>query len=137
VVGDRWSLLIVRDAFEGLTRFGEFQRSLGLAKNIRDLVKYGVFKVVPFFDGSLYNAYVLTEKGQSLRPVLVALGEWGEKFFLAPGDDHQRMGKTILVQSAELSRGRSKGRSVKRKKQRQYHRTADDKLGSADQSGLV
>ncbi|MGX9431701.1 winged helix-turn-helix transcriptional regulator [Bradyrhizobium sp. LeoA1S1] len=73
VVGDGWSLLIVRDAFEGLNRFGEFQKSLGLAKNIlsarlRDLVRYGVFKVVPTSDGSPYNAYVLTEKGQGLRP---------------------------------------------------------------------
>ena len=93
VVGDGWSLLIVRDAFEGLTRFGEFQKSLGLARNIlsarlRDLVQYGILKVVPTSDGSPYNAYVLTEKGQGLRPVLVALGQWGEKFFLAPGDDH-------------------------------------------------
>ena len=92
VVGDGWSLLIVRDAFEGLTRFGEFQRSLGLARNIlsarlRDLVQHGIFKVVPTSDGSPYNAYVLTEKGLGLRPVLVALGEWGEKFFLAAGDD--------------------------------------------------
>jgi len=107
VVGDGWSLLIVRDAFEGLTRFGEFQKSLGLAKNIlstrlRDLVQYGVFKVVPSSDGSPYNAYVLTEKGQGLRPVLVALGEWGEKFFLAAGDDPLPMG------------GQSSPRSVRR-----------------------
>ena len=107
VVGDGWSLLIVRDAFEGLTRFGEFQKSLGLAKNIlstrlRDLVQYGVFKVVPSSDGSRYNAYVLTEKGQGLRPVLVALGEWGEKFFLAAGDDPLPMG------------GQSSPRSVRR-----------------------
>ena len=92
VVGDGWSLLIVRVAFEGLTRFGEFQKSLGLAKNIlsarlRDLVQYGILKVVPTSDGSRYNAYVLTEKGLGLRPVLVALGEWGEEFFLAAGDD--------------------------------------------------
>ena len=107
VVGDGWSLLIVRDAFQGLTRFGEFQKSLGLAKNIlsarlRDLVQYGVFKVVPSSNGSPYNAYVLTEKGQGLRPVLVALGEWEEKFFLAPGDDHfECVGKAILVQLAD------------------------------------
>ena len=143
VVGDGWSLLIVRDGFAGLTRFGEFQKNLGLAKNIlsarlRDLVQHGVFKVVPSSDGSLYNAYVLTEKGQGLRPVLVALREWGEKFFFAPGDDHfQWVSKASFVQSAELSRGRGKGHSVKLKKQRQCHRTADDKLASADRSGLA
>ena len=133
VIGDGWSLLIVRDAFEGLTRFGEFQKSLGLAKNIlsarlRDLVQYGVFKVVLSPDGSPYNAYVLTEKGLGLRPVLVALGEWGEKFILAACDDPLPVGgKATLVQSTESSRSRSKGRSVKLKKQRKYHRTADDK----------
>jgi HxlR-like helix-turn-helix protein len=105
---------------------------------LRDLVQYGVFKLVSSSDGSPYNAYVLTEKGQGLRPVPVALGEWGEKFFLAPGDDHfQWVGKASLVQSAELSRGRSKGRSVKLNKQRQCHRTADDKLASADRSGMT
>ena len=127
VVGDGWSLLIVRDAFAGLTRFGEFQKSLGLAKNIlsarlRDLVQYGVFKVVPSSDGSPYNAYVLTEKGLGLRPVLVALGEWGEKFFLAAGDDplpmsgqsHPRSVRRIVPPSQQ-----GKGRSVKLKKQRQ------------------
>lgn len=135
VVGDGWSLLIVRDGFEGLTRFGEFQKSLGLAKNIlsarlRDLVQYGVFKVVPSSDGSPYNAYVLTEKGQGLRSILVALGEWGEKFFPAPGDHCQWVGKAVFVQSADLSRGRRKGGGVRLKKQRQSHRTADDKLAS-------
>jgi DNA-binding HxlR family transcriptional regulator len=115
VVGDGWSLLIVRDAFAGLTRFGEFQKSLGLAKNIlsarlRDLVQYGVFKVVPSSDGSSYNAYVLTEKGLGLRPVLVALGEWGEKFFLAAGDDLLPMSGQSYPRSvrAESSRSRSK-----------------------------
>jgi DNA-binding HxlR family transcriptional regulator len=97
VVGDGWSLLIVRDAFEGLTRFGEFQKSLSLPKNtlsarLRDLVQYGILEVVPTFDGSPYNAYLLTEKGLALRPVLTALGEWGEKFFPAAGDDLLAMG---------------------------------------------
>ena len=70
-IGDWWSLLIVRDAFDGLTRFGEFQRNLGMAKNIlaarlRTLVAHGIFQVVPASDGSAYQEYVLTEKGQGL-----------------------------------------------------------------------
>ena len=52
VVGDRWSLLLVRDAFDGITRFSDFQRSLGLARNIlasrlKDLVGAGILEVVP------------------------------------------------------------------------------------------
>ena len=70
-IGDGWSLLIVRDAFDGLRRFGEFQRSLGLSKNIlavrlRNLVAHDILETVPASDGSAYQDYVLTEKGLSL-----------------------------------------------------------------------
>jgi DNA-binding HxlR family transcriptional regulator len=81
VVGDWWSLLIVRNAFVGNRRFGEFERSLGVAKNIltdrlRKLVEAGVFEQVPAADGGPYQEYVLTEKGRALLPVVVALGQW-------------------------------------------------------------
>src|SRR5436309_707616 len=83
VIGDWWSLLIVRDAFFGKRRFGEFQTSLGLAKNIlcarlRKLVAHEILAVVPASDGSAYQEYALTEKGRSLYLVLVALRQWGE-----------------------------------------------------------
>jgi DNA-binding HxlR family transcriptional regulator len=86
VIGDWWSLLIVRDAFRGLRRFGQFQKSLGLAKNIltvrlRALVADGILEVVPASDGSAYQDYVLTPKGKGLRPVLVALRLWGMACF--------------------------------------------------------
>jgi DNA-binding HxlR family transcriptional regulator len=92
-IGDWWSLLIVRDAFDGLRRFGEFQKSLGLAKNIlaarlRNLVAYGILETVPAADGSAYQEYALTAKGRGLFPVLVALRQWGEAFFFAPGEPH-------------------------------------------------
>lgn len=81
VVGDWWSLLIVRDAFSGKRRFGEFEKSLGVAKNIltdrlKKLVGAGVLEVVPAADGSVYKEYALTEKGRGLLPVVVALGQW-------------------------------------------------------------
>ncbi|MBP3960503.1 helix-turn-helix transcriptional regulator [Gemmata sp. G18] len=81
-VGDWWALLIVRDAFTGKKRFGEFQTSLGVAKNIltvrlKKLVADGVLEMVPASDGSAYKEYVLTEKGRGLLLVLVALGQWG------------------------------------------------------------
>jgi DNA-binding HxlR family transcriptional regulator len=82
-VGDWWSLLIVRDAMFGLRRFGEFQKSLGMAKNIltarlRGLVAAGILDAVPAGDGSAYRDYVLTRKGRDLFTVLVALRQWGE-----------------------------------------------------------
>ena len=81
-VGDWWSLLIVRDAFIGKRRFGEFQTSLGVAKNIltvrlKKLVADGVLELVPASDGSAFKEYALTEKGRGLLPVIAALGQWG------------------------------------------------------------
>jgi DNA-binding HxlR family transcriptional regulator len=82
-VGDWWSLLIVRDAMFGLRRFGEFQKSLGMAKNIltarlRDLVAAGILETTAASDGRPHKDYVLTAKGRDLFPVLVALRQWGE-----------------------------------------------------------
>jgi DNA-binding HxlR family transcriptional regulator len=92
-IGDWWSLLIIRDVFDGLHRFGEFQKNLGLAKNIlsarlRNLVKHGILDTVAASDGSPYQEYVLTEKGRGLFLVLVALRQWGEDFFFAPDQAH-------------------------------------------------
>ncbi|MFJ2770734.1 winged helix-turn-helix transcriptional regulator [Streptomyces sp. NPDC087300] len=95
-IGDWWSLLIVRDAFDGSRRFGEFQRGLGVAKNIltarlRSLVAGGVLASVPASDGSAYREYVLTEKGRALFPVIVALRQWGEGNFFEPGEPHSEL----------------------------------------------
>ncbi|MGR3934100.1 winged helix-turn-helix transcriptional regulator [Streptomyces sp. BRA346] len=95
-IGDWWSLLIVRDAFDGSRRFGEFQRSLGVAKNIlaarlRTLVAGGVLESVPASDGSAYREYVLTPKGEALFPVIVALRQWGEQNFFDPGEPHSEL----------------------------------------------
>jgi len=81
-VGDVWSMLIVRDAFAGKRRFGEFEKSLDVAKNIltvrlRKLVALGVLEQGPAADGSTYREYALTEKGRGLFLVIVALGQWG------------------------------------------------------------
>src|SRR5580704_13862859 len=91
VIGDWWSLLIVRDAFWGKHRFGEFQKSLGLAKNVlcvrlQKLVAHGVLTTGPASDGSAYEEYRLTEKGRSLYLVLVALRQWGERNLFKKGE---------------------------------------------------
>src|SRR3954470_2114720 len=105
-IGDRWSLLIIREALFGLRRFGEFQSKLGMAKNIlsarlRALVDRGILTTVPASDGSPYEEYVLTPKGRGVFPVLVALRQWSEEF-----DDRPSEIATILVD-------REKGRPLK------------------------
>jgi DNA-binding HxlR family transcriptional regulator len=84
-IGDWWSLLIIRDALLGIRRFSEFQKNIGLAKNIltvrlRTLVDQGILKTAPASDGSAYQEYVLTPKGRGVFPVLVALRQWSEEF---------------------------------------------------------
>jgi len=93
LIGDRWSLLIVRDAFDGMRRFTDFQRNLGVARNIladrlRRLVEAGILAVQPSAKGGAYQEYVLTERGQRLFPVVVALRQWGESELFAPGEAH-------------------------------------------------
>ncbi|SPO53099.1 HxlR family transcriptional regulator [Pseudomonas sp. JV551A1] len=91
VLGDRWALMILRDAFDGLRRFSEFQKNLGLAKNIlasrlKWLVESGLLTLQPASDGSAYKEYVLTEKGRSVFPVVVGLRQWGERFLFEAGE---------------------------------------------------
>ncbi|WP_151992666.1 winged helix-turn-helix transcriptional regulator [Buttiauxella massiliensis] len=97
IIGDWWSLLIVRDALNGLTRFGEFQKNLGIAKNmltqrLKQLVEQGILTVRPATDGSAWNEYVLTEKGRALQTVLVALAQWGGDYLF---DSHEKC--SVLV----------------------------------------
>ncbi|MFJ5509931.1 winged helix-turn-helix transcriptional regulator [Pectobacterium jejuense] len=93
VVGDRWALLIIRDAFDNRRRFGDFQRSLGVAKNIltdrlRALVEEDILSVQPVSESSAYQEYILTPKGEQLFPLVVALRQWGEQQLFAEGEPH-------------------------------------------------
>ncbi|WP_329758555.1 helix-turn-helix domain-containing protein [Stenotrophomonas geniculata] len=96
LLGDRWALLLIRDAFDGITRFGDFQRSLGAARNIlsdrlRRLVEAGILQLRPASDGSAYQEYVLTAAGQELFPLLVALRQWGERHRFGTGEAHSQL----------------------------------------------
>ena len=96
IIGERWCLLVVRDAFDGARRFGDFQRRLGVARNIladrlRVLVDAGVLAVQPAADGTAYQEYVLTERGESLFPVIVALRQWGERELFGAGEPHSQL----------------------------------------------
>ncbi|MFX4312541.1 helix-turn-helix transcriptional regulator, partial [Enterobacter sp. 63] len=79
----------VRDALRGVKRFGEFQKSLGIAKNmltarLKLLVEEGILTLQPASDGSAWQEYVLTDKGRALQTVLVALSQWGNEFLFSP-----------------------------------------------------
>ena len=83
IVGERWTLLIVRDAFKGSRRFEEFQRNLGvtrhrLAERLSGLVEAGVMTKVPYQDKPVRNEYRLTRMGLGLYPVLMSLSDWGD-----------------------------------------------------------
>ncbi|WP_114907143.1 winged helix-turn-helix transcriptional regulator [Ornithinimicrobium murale] len=88
IVGERWSLLVIRDAlFAGVTRFSDFQHNLGIATNVLQS------RLDSFVEAGLMERpgeprqrdYVLTEMGRDLAPVLVALTEWGDRW-AAPGE---------------------------------------------------
>ncbi len=90
-IGDWWTLLIVRDAFQGKKRFSDFENSLGLAKNIlsarlKALVANGVLEKRPAEDLGPHGEYRLTEKGRRLRVILVAIRQWGEDNLFADGE---------------------------------------------------
>jgi DNA-binding HxlR family transcriptional regulator len=96
VIGDRWSLLILRDVFDGIRRFGALQRNLGVAKNIlsdrlRTLTSHGVLALQAASDGSAYNEYMLTERGTELFYVVVALRQWGEGNLFASDEAHSEL----------------------------------------------
>jgi DNA-binding HxlR family transcriptional regulator len=85
VVGERWTLLIVRDAFLGLCRFDQFQESLGIARNVLTdrlyrLVEEGVLERVRYSERPERFEYTLTPKGRELGIALTALRQWGDKY---------------------------------------------------------
>lgn len=96
IIGDWWSLLIVRDALRGITRFGEFQKSLGIAKNmltvrLKQLVDEDILRLQPASDGSAWQEYVLTDKGRALQTVLVALSQWADDYLFDPDEPATRL----------------------------------------------
>jgi len=85
VVGERWSFLILRGAFNGLQHFEEFQATLGIARNILSnrlarLVEHDILKRQADPADRRKIVYRLTDKGRALLPVLIALRQWGERW---------------------------------------------------------
>lgn len=96
IVGDRWTILILRDAFRGIRRFDEIRRDLDipravLAERLRRLVEHGVLVKRPYQERPVRYEYRLTAMGLELSPILVALMHWGDRWLTDEGPD------TVLV----------------------------------------
>ncbi|WP_154792245.1 winged helix-turn-helix transcriptional regulator [Occultella kanbiaonis] len=108
LVGERWSLLIIRNAaFAGMTRFGQFRRSLGIATNVLQsrldgFVEAGLMERRPTREQPSTAEYVLTRKGHDLVPALVALTAWGDRWAAPDGPPiiyhHTGCGGTVAPQ---------------------------------------
>ncbi len=103
VVGEWWSMLIVRDAFLGVTRFDRFQERLGISRNVLNqrlarLVDQGIMEKVPYSDRPVRYDYRLTEKGRDLWPVITAMRQWGDRHAAPDGPPvrvvHRSCGRT-------------------------------------------
>jgi DNA-binding HxlR family transcriptional regulator len=85
LVGERWTLLVIREVFNGHRRFSEMQRSLGVARNVltarlQTLVDEGILERRPYSERPERYEYFLTEKGLDLWPLMIALMHWGDKY---------------------------------------------------------
>ena len=90
VVGEWWSMLLVRDAFLGVTRFDGFQQRLGISRNILDqrlsrLVRTGVLAKIPYSEHPPRFDYRLTDKGRDLWPILSTMRQWGDQYAAPDG----------------------------------------------------
>ena len=110
VVGDRWTLLVLREAFLGTRRFEDFQQRTGAARNVlsdrlEKLVAHDVLERSPYQERPTRHEYRLTEKGLDLYPVMMALVRWGDRW-LGAGDEppltliHRGCGKAITPELA-------------------------------------
>jgi DNA-binding HxlR family transcriptional regulator len=90
VVGEWWSMLIVRDVFMGVTRFDDFQERLGISRNILNqrlgtLVEAGILKKVAYSEHPPRYDYRLTDKGRDLWPIITAMRQWGDQYYAPDG----------------------------------------------------
>jgi DNA-binding HxlR family transcriptional regulator len=96
IVGDKWAMMIIRDAFYDVRTFSGFQRRLGIARNIltdrlNTLVEGGVLEKVAQREEGERMEYRLTSRGRELFPILVALMQWGDKWIVGPGREPVRV----------------------------------------------
>jgi DNA-binding HxlR family transcriptional regulator len=108
-VGEWWSILILRDAFAGTTRFDDFQKSLGIAPNmltrrLAALVDAGMLERRRYSEHPPRDEYVLTGRGRDFRPVLVELVAFGRKHFATPGHTVPKRYAGVFARRATTAR---------------------------------
>ena len=108
VIGEWWTLLILRDSFLGIRRFDDFVERLGIARNVlanrlETLIEAGVLERRPYDEARGRYDYLLTDKGRALWPVMTALRQWGDEWILGAGNEpllleHRDCGHTTTAQ---------------------------------------
>ena len=116
-VGEWWSILILRDAFHGLTRFDQFQKSLEIAPNmltrrLNALVEAGLLERRRYSERPPRYEYLLTERGRDFRPVLWALLAWGNKHFAPDGKSVVIVDSATGVEADPVLVDRASGRAL-------------------------
>ena len=116
-VGEWWSILILRDAFNGLSRFDQFARSLDIAPNIltrrlKALVASGLLERHRYSERPPRDEYVLTDRGRDFRPVLLSLLAWGNKHFAPEGVSVRLVDRTTGVEADPMLVDRVSGRPL-------------------------
>lgn len=116
-VGEWWSILILRDAYYGLTRFDEFQKSLGIApsmltRRLNSLVKSGLLQRRRYSEKPPRDDYVLTEIGRDFRPVVWSLVAWGNRHFAPEGASVQLVDRDTGAVADPVLFDRASGREM-------------------------
>jgi len=116
-VGDTWSLMILRDAFQGLTRFDQFEKSLGVAPNILTqrlaaLVTAGFLERRPYQERPMRHEYVLTDLARDFAPVMTALMAFGNRHFAAEGIANQMVDATTGLPAEPVLVDRRSGKAM-------------------------
>ena len=123
VIGEWWTLLILRDAFLGVTRFDDFAKRLGIARNVltqrlEHLVAHDIMVKVPYQENPVRYDYRLTHKGRSLWLVVDAMRQWGDEWAAPDGPPvqavHESCGKTTVIEPVCAECGeRVRGRDLR------------------------
>jgi DNA-binding HxlR family transcriptional regulator len=116
-VGEWWSVLILRDAYHGLTRFDQFQRSLPIAPNmltkrLNGLVEAGLLERRLYSEHPPRYEYVLTERGRDFRPVLIAMQAWGNRHFAPEGTQSTLVDAATGAEAEPIVVDRVSGRPI-------------------------
>ncbi|MDB5416457.1 MAG: hxlR-like helix-turn-helix family protein [Rubritepida sp.] len=116
-VGEWWNILILRDAFAGLSRFDEFQKSLGIAptmltRRLNGLVEAGLLERHPYSERPLRHEYRLTERGVDFQPVLLAMLAWGNRHFAPEGESIMIVDRKTRERATPVLVDRASGRPL-------------------------